>query len=382
MGRLSRRDFIKGLGGLGICALGGTLLSCVRRVQTPPVTEQAAIELTEGKEAMFYRRLRNENIQCEICPRRCIIPDGGRSFCRNKENRGGRLYTLTYGKPCTVNMTRPENAPLYHFVPGHRRLALATVGCNFRCKYCQNWQISQARIEEREYYELPPEEVVELALREGAKSVSFTYTEPIAFYEYVYDISKLAKEKGVMTSIVSNGFINPEPLRELLKVMDAVKIDLKGFTDEFYHNVSSAEFKPVLTSMKVVREEGVYLEIVNLVVPTFNDEPGVIREMCQWIEENLSDDVPLHFTRFFPNYKLTHLPPTPVRTLEMARRIARDVGLKYIYIGNVPGHDGNNTYCSKCGKLLILRLGFAVLENNVVDRRCKYCGERIPGIWG
>ena len=333
------------------------------------------------KEAMFYRRLKDEHVQCEMCPRRCVVPNGGRGSCRNKENRGGKFYTLVYGKPCTVNLTSPENAPLYHFVPSHERLALATVGCNFRCKYCQNWQISQARIEDRGYYELSPEEAVELALREEAKSISFTYTEPIAFYEYVYDISMLAKERGFMTSIVSNGFINPEPLRKLLKVMDAVKIDLKGFTDNFYHNVSSAKLEPVLTSLKIVREEGVYLEIVDLVVPTFNDDPWLIREMCEWINENLGDEVPLHFTRFFPNYKLTHLPPTPVRTLEMAREIAQDVGLKYVYIGNLPGHDANNTYCSKCGKLLVRRLHFAVLENNVVNRSCKFCGERIPGVW-
>jgi pyruvate formate lyase activating enzyme len=428
--RIKRRDFIKGLGSLGIWALGGAFLSCVRRNPTPKVAEHM-YELSEGedylkleggrirclgclnqciivegergicekreniggklysnetkevslKEAMFYRRLKDEHVKCEICPRRCVIPEGGRSFCRNKENRGGKLYTLVYGKPCTVNMTRPENAPLYHFVPGHKRLALATVSCNFRCKFCQNWQISQASIEERRYYELSPEEAVELALREGAKSVSFTYTEPIAFYEYVYDISKLAKEKGLMTSIVSNGFINPEPLRELLKVLDAVKIDLKGFTDEFYREVSSAELEPVLNSLKIVKEKGIHLEIVNLVVPTLNDEPETIKEMCNWIEENLSDDTPLHFTRFFPNYKLTHLPPTPVRTLEMARDIARDVGLKYVYIGNVPGHDANNTYCPKCEKLLVLRLHFAVLENNVENGACKFCGERIPGIW-
>ena len=333
------------------------------------------------KEAKFYRKLKDEHVQCEMCPARCVIPDGGRSSCRNKENRGGKLYTLVYGKPCTVNMTKPENAPLYHFVPSHERLTLATVGCNLRCKYCQNLQISQARIEDRGYYELSPEEVVELAFREEAKSISFTYTEPIAFYEYVYDISKLAKERGFMTSIVSNGFINPEPLRELLEVMDAVKIDLKGFTDNFYHDVSSAKLEPVLTSLKIVREEGIYLEIVNLVVPTMNDNPETIREMCNWIKVNLGDETPLHFTRFFPNYKLTHLPPTPVRTLEMAWGIAQDVGLKYVYIGNIPGHDANNTYCSKCGKLLVRRLHFAVLEKNVVNRSCKFCGERIPGIW-
>jgi pyruvate formate lyase activating enzyme len=435
VGRISRRDLIKGLGGLGICALGsGALPSCAREGAAPPVTGQEGkgIELVEGedyirradgsvqclgclnccaiekggqgicrkrenkegalysyatdqaplKEATFYRRSKEGYVLCEICPRRCVVPDGGRSFCRNKQNRGGVFYTLVYGKPCTVNMTRPENAPLYHFVPGHRRLALATVGCNLRCKYCQNWGISQATVEDTEHHALSPEEVVDLAFGEEAKSVSFTYAEPTAFYEYVYDISELAMRRGLMTSIVSNGFINPGPLRELLRVIDAVKIDLKGFTDEFYREVSSAELEPVLTSLQIVHEEGVHLEIVNLVVPRYNDDPEIIREMCEWIAENLATDVPLHFTRFFPNYKLTALPPTPVETLEMARRIARDVGLEYVYIGNVPGHDANNTYCSRCGKLLVDRVHFTVLENNVVDGRCTGCEERVPGIWG
>jgi len=343
--------------------------------------EATKVEEPSLREAMYYRPLEDGRVQCHICPRRCIIPDGGRGFCRNRENRGGRLYTIVYGKPCTVNMTVPEKGPLYHFMPGHRRLALATVSCNLRCKYCQNWHISQVSLEDVNYYELSPEEVVELALKERAQSVSFTYTEPTAFYEYVYDIAKLAKARGLKTSIISNGFINPEPLRELLTVLDAVKIDLKGFSDEFYREVSSAELEPVLTSLKIVREEGVHLEIVNLVVPTLNDDPEMIRAMCRWIKANLGDDVPLHFTRFFPNYKLTHLPPTPVATLEMARRIAQEEGLKYVYIGNVPGHAADNTYCPRCGQVLIRRVHMAVLENNVVDGRCRFCGERIPGIW-
>ena len=351
-----------------------------------PTPERATVirsEMGESplKEAMFYEKLSGNRVQCQICPRRCVIPEGERGFCRNRENRGGTLYSLVYGKPCTVNMTVPEKGPLYHFIPGHKRLALATVSCNLRCKYCQNWQISQRSVEEVDHYDLSPEEVVELALREGAKSVSFTYTEPTAFYEYMYDIAKLAKEKELRTSIVSNGFINPEPLRELLKVLDAVKIDLKGFSEEFYAEVSSACLEPVLTSLKTVKEEGVHLEIVNLVVPTLNDDPEMIRAMCQWIVENLGDDVPLHFTRFFPSYRLANLPPIPVKTLEMARQIALDVGLKYVYIGNVPGHEADNTYCPKCGKRLIRRAYLAILENNVVGGRCKFCGERIPGIW-
>jgi pyruvate formate lyase activating enzyme len=255
------------------------------------------------------------------------------------------------------------------------------VGCNFRCRYCQNWRISQACIEDEEYHELSPEKAVEYALREGAKSISFTYTEPVAFYEYMYDISKLARERGLLTSMVSNGFVNPGPLGKLLEVMDAVKIDLKGFTDTFYRDVSSAELEPVLASLKIVREAEVYLEIVNLVVPELNDEPELMREMCTWIVENLGDEVPLHFTRYFPNYRLTHLPPTPVRTLETARRIAHDAGLKYVYIGNLPGHKANNTYCPECGNLIVGRHHFDVLDNNVVNGMCRFCGERIPGIW-
>jgi pyruvate formate lyase activating enzyme len=197
----------------------------------------------------------------------------------------------------------------------------------------------------------------------------------------VYDISKFARERGFMTSIVSNGFINSEPLKEVLKVMDAVKIDLKGFTDEFYRTVSSAELKPVLNSLKIIKEEGVYLEIVNLLVPTFNDDQRVIKKICKWIKENLGDNIPLHFTRFFPNYKLNYLPSTPVQTLEMARGIAQEAGLKYVYIGNVPGLDANNTYCPNCGKLLVRRIHFAVMENNVVNSRCKFCDCKIPGIW-
>ena len=338
-------------------------------------------ENTILKEAMFYRRLKNNLVQCEICPRKCTIPDGEKGFCRNKENRGGLLYSTVYGRPCTINITKPENAPLFHFLPGHNRLAIACVSCNLRCKYCQNWHISQTNIEKSEYYELTPEEVVEHALRKGAKSISFTYTEPIASYEYVYEISKLARENQLLTSIVSNGFINPTPFRKLLRVLDAVNIDLKSFSDEFYREVSSAWIDPVLKSLRIIKEEGVHLEIVNLIIPTLNDNRIMISKMCRWIVKNLGEDVPLHFTRFFPSYRLNHLPPTPVSTLEMAARIAQNEGLKYVYIGNVPGHRSNNTYCPDCGKLLVQRSHFSVIENNVVNGKCYSCGCKIPGIW-
>jgi pyruvate formate lyase activating enzyme len=338
------------------------------------------------KEALFYRRISNGDVQCVLCPRRCIIREGSVSFCRNRKNLGGKLYSLCYGNPCTINMTSPENAPLYHFIPGHKRLALAAVGCNLKCIYCQNWQISQAAAEKSEtensgYYKLSPKEAVSLALKRGAESISFTYTEPVASYEYVYDILKLAREKGIMTSIVTNGFINQEPLKQLIKEIDAINIDLKGFTEKFYRDICSGELKPVLKTLKTTRDEDVHLEIVNLIIPTLNDKPEMITQMCGWIRKNLGGDVPIHFSRFFPNYRLTGIRPTPVMMLETAVTIARDTGLKYIYIGNVPGHEANNTFCAECGKLLVRRNQFEVLENNVIKGKCGFCNKAIPGIW-
>lgn len=333
------------------------------------------------KEAMFYQKLEDNNLRCRLCPRKCIIPEGGRGFCRVRENKGGKLYSLVYGKPCSVNVGPIEKAPIYHFIPGHKRLCLATVGCNLRCKYCHNWQISQLGPGEAREYNLSPEEVVKEALRQGVNSISFTYTEPTVFYEYIYDISKLAREKGIKTSIVSNGYINPEPLRKLLTVLDAVKIDLKGFTESFYREVSSAGLQPVLETLKVLKKEGVYFEIVNLVVPTLNDDPEEIKKMCEWIGDNLGEDVPLHFSRFSPSYRLLHLPATPIKTLESAARIARKVGLKYVYIGNVPGHEFNSTFCPRCKKRLIHRIHFSVLKNNIEDGKCRFCQHKIPGVW-
>ena len=333
------------------------------------------------KEAYFYQKLGDQEVQCLMCPRKCLILEGARGVCRNRENHGGRLYALTYGRPCSIAVEPIEKAPFFHFIPGHKRLCVATVGCNLRCKYCQNWHISQKRVEEVRHYDLSPEQIVEIAKREEVKSICFTFSEPTAFYEYMYDIAKLAKENGLMTSIVSNGFINPQPLRQLIEVLDAVKIDLKGFSEEFYEEVCFGRLEPVLNTLRTLREEGMWVEIVNLVVPPLNDDPNEIEKMCQWIKENLGDEVPLHFLRFFPDYKLTHLPSTPVKTLERAIEIAQKVGLKYVYIGNVPGHQHNSTFCPECGKRLIHRVHFALLGNNMEDGKCKFCGQEIPGIW-
>jgi pyruvate formate lyase activating enzyme len=368
---LDRRRFLKSMvsffSGIG----GWSLFTGVTHAKiTPP-----------PREAMFYKNLDGQNVQCLLCPRECVISDGKRGFCRNRENQNGKLYTIVYGKPSVVDIGPIEKAPIYHFFPGHFRLCITCASCNLRCKYCQNWHLSQKSLEELNHSPYSPEEIIQEAKRQKLNSISFTYTEPTVYYEYLYDICSMARPIGFKTSIVSNGYINREPLIKLLKLLDAVKIDLKGFSEKFYEEVSSATLKPVLESLMTVKKEGVWLEIVNLVVPTFNDDPKMIGQMCQWIKENLEVDTPLHFTRFFPNHKLTHLPPTPISTLESAYRIAKNNGLRYVYIGNVPGHIQNSTFCPSCNRKLIHRTHFDVLEINITNGKCKFCSFPIQGIW-
>jgi len=333
------------------------------------------------REAMFYKKENGTTVQCLLCPRGCIISDGKRGFCRNRENREGTLYTLAYDHPAVVDIGPIEKAPIYHFIPGHFRLCITCASCNLRCKHCQNWHLSQKSFEELDHYSYSPSEIVHQAKKQGLNSISFTYTEPTVYYEYLYDISIIARENGMKTSIVSNGYINREPLLKLLTVLDAVKIDLKGFTEEFYEQVCSATLKPVLESLQTVRSANLWLEIVYLVIPTLNDDPKVIDEMCQWIESNLGQDTPLHFTRFHPDYKLTSLSPTPLSTLEQAHEIAKRNGLRYVYIGNVPGHVSNSTYCPFCNRKVIQRDHFDIVEMNLVDGKCRFCDSPVPGRW-
>ena len=330
---------------------------------------------------MFYKKKEREDVQCLLCPRECVISDGKRGFCRNRENQGGTLYTLVYGKPAIVDIGPIEKAPLYHFIPGHSRLCLTCASCNLRCKHCQNWYLSQKSFEELDHFSYSPSEIVQQAKKQGLNSVSFTYTEPTVYYEYLYDISSLAKEAGMKTSIVSNGYINREPLLKLLKVLDAVKIDLKGFSEEFYKQVCSASLKPVLESLLTVKKENVWLEVVNLVIPTLNDDPKMIDEMCRWIKENLGAETPLHFTRFLPNYKLMHLYPTAISTLDSAYDIAKKNGLRYVYVGNVAGHVYNSTYCPSCNRNVIHRMHMDVIEMNLVNGKCKFCNTPLQGKW-
>jgi pyruvate formate lyase activating enzyme len=321
-----------------------------------------------------------KTVQCELCPNGCILENGQHSRCRARMNRDGKLYSIVYGKPCAVHVDPIEKKPFFHFLPGTTAFSIATAGCVLSCKFCQNWQISQAKPEDTDTYDLPPDKVVKAAMRYESKSITYTYTEPTVFYEYMYDTAVLAKKSGIRNTMHSCGYINEKPLRRLARYLNAADIDLKSFTEDFYNRICGGSLKPVLHSLVVLKEEGIWLEVTNLVIPTLNDNIKTIGEMSRWMVKNLGADVPLHFSRFFPNYKLNNLPPTPVETLTDARKAAMDAGLKFVYIGNVR-HEAESTFCPHCKKLLIERIGFFVKQNNISNGRCKFCGTPIPGVW-
>ncbi len=319
-------------------------------------------------------------VKCQLCAHRCTIEEGQRGRCRARINAGGELKSLVYGRPITEHVDPIEKKPFYHFLPGSEAYSLATSGCPLRCKFCQNWQISQASPED---YAVDFTSAGEIAARAGqrrARVVAFTYNEPTVFIEYLTDIARAARRSGLRSVLVSCGFMNQEPLQEMIEVLDGIKIDLKGFSPEFYRNVTSSELAPVLRSIKQVAAAKRHLEIVNLVVPTLNDSPAMLGELSRWIAGELGPDVPIHFTRFHPDYQLQNLPPTPVATLERARDAAMKQGIHYAYVGNVPGHPGNHTYCPSCGKVCIERSGFFVVSMTMKNGRCP-CGTRIAGVW-
>ncbi|PIN86336.1 AmmeMemoRadiSam system radical SAM enzyme [Candidatus Woesearchaeota archaeon CG10_big_fil_rev_8_21_14_0_10_44_13] len=320
-------------------------------------------------------------VQCRLCPHNCVIAEGKRGICRVRENREGKLYAMSYGKAVSLNVDPIEKKPLFHFMPGTESLSFGTAGCNMRCGHCQNWEISQAKPEDFPTPETRPADIIKRAKQKGCKSISYTYTEPTIFYEYVYDTAMLARDEGIKNIMVSNGYIEKKPLLELYPLIEAANIDLKGFNEEFYAKQCGAKLKPVLEALKMIKKTGTWLEITNLIIPTKNDDMEEIREMCDWIAGNLGKDVPLHFSRFFPMYKNLDLPPTPVETIVKAKDVAVRAGLHYVYIGNVVTEKDENTYCPKCKKLLVGRSGFGVVSNNIRDGKCIYCREKIAGVW-
>ena len=341
----------------------------------------ARVGLVRPRVASYWESLDGNLVRCGLCPRRCVVPPGGRGYCEVRENRDGVYYTLTYGNPCAVHVDPIEKKPFYHFLPTTAAFSIATAGCNLDCKFCQNWQISQARPEELANYDLPPEELVEAAVRSGSPSIAYTYSEPTIFYEYMLDCAKLAHARGLRNVCHSNGFIEPAPLRELCEYLDAANVDLKGFTEQYYSDMTDGSLAPVLRSLKILKEEGVHLEITTLLIAGQNDDPETLAAMCRWIRDNLGASVPVHFSRFHPQHRLRNLPPTPLERLEVARNIALGEGLEYVYIGNVPGHEGNNTYCPVCSAELIHRIGYSVDVRELDGGRCSRCGTAIEGVW-
>ncbi|UCC66321.1 MAG: AmmeMemoRadiSam system radical SAM enzyme [Deltaproteobacteria bacterium] len=379
---LSRREFLARCF-KGLCYLSLAPLPLLSRDAFPQGKRRLDGEwgLVGTKLSPYFQPLGGGEVRCLLCPRQCEISSGGRGHCEVRENRGGKLHSLVYGNPCAVHIDPIEKKPFFHVLPATPSFSIATTGCNFDCKFCQNWEISQEVPEKTLNFKLPPAEVVQIANEYKCPTIASTYVEPTIFFEYMYDVSVLAKGRGILSVCHSNGYINPKPLNDLCQYLGAACIDLKGFTEDFYQELTEGDLHPVLQTLKTLRRKRIHLELVNLVIPTKNDDMQVVRQMCLWIKRELGPDVPIHFSRFYPMYKLRNLPPTPVESLEKAREVALTVGLEYVYIGNVAGHEGENTYCPHCKKVLIARRGYFILTNNVIKGKCKFCGKDIPGIW-
>ncbi len=371
--------------GLAIIILG-LLISIIFAIHTIDKKNQIEKALQEGKisykEAGWYEKLENNSVRCKLCPNKCTIGEGQRGICQVRENIKGTLYSLVYGNPVSIAVDPIEKKPLYHFLPGSKAYSLATAGCNVDCKYCQNWDIAHRKPEELTSTPLSPEGVVQEAISKNAEVIAFTYNEPTVWYEYMYDIAKIAKEKGLKTAVISNGYINQEPLKELLPYIDAYKIDLKSFNEQTYETLIEGQIEPVLQSIKTISQSSTWLELVYLVVPTYTDNVDEIKSMCEWIKKEIGDSVPIHFSRFWPKYRLTNLPPTPEETIKKARSVCLETGLKYVYTGNIQDIEGSTTFCPENNQPLLIRNNYSI-EKNLIEKDglAKDCKEKIPGVW-
>ena len=334
------------------------------------------------KEAMFYQKLPGDKVHCGLCRFRCLVADGKRGICGVRENRGGILYTLVYGKAVAEHVDPIEKKPLFHVQPGSTSYSVATVGCNFRCLHCQNSTISQPVAEGFRItgVNLAPEEIVRKAVAAGCSSISYTYTEPTIFYEYAFDTAVLAREAGLKNVFVTNGYITPEALAHIRPYLDAANIDLKGYSESFYREVVHAMLGEVLDSIVEYKRLGIWIELTTLIIPDYNDSDAELTGIARFIADKVGVETPWHVTQFYPTYKLTAPPRAPVATIRRARQIGLDAGLRYVYEGNVPGEGGENTYCPDCCELLIRRLGFYVEENRIREGKCPSCGTFIDGI--
>ncbi len=334
--------------------------------------------MTYFKEAYLYRKLSDNKVQCLICPRKCVISEGKRGFCQTKENRDGKLYTLIYGELTALACDPIEKKPLFHFYPGSITFSISTAGCSFKCPWCQNWEISQVKPEEAVTTHYEPEDIVGFARKYKCNSISYTYNEPIIWFDFVLDTAKIAKKEGLMNILVTNGYISMDALSELIKYIDAANVDVKAWSKKVYLEYCKAELEPVLNACEELKSKKVHVEVTYLIIPKINDENEQIVKFAKWVYDKLGPETPVHFSRFFPHYKMIHIPPTPVEVLERARRIALDEGLYYVYIGNVPGHEGEHTYCPKCGEPVITRFGFSITSHSLTkNNKCSKCGREI-----
>ncbi|MFC1643101.1 AmmeMemoRadiSam system radical SAM enzyme [Myxococcota bacterium] len=368
-------------------AAGGAAAFCIGGRAVAEDRAEGSSVLTTRKAGLALHRARwwksagEQGVRCGLCPHSCRVADGERGLCGVRENREGRYYTLVYGRPGAVHLDPIEKKPFYHVLPGQTALSLGAPGCNLECRFCQNWDISQARPEEVRTYLAPPEQIVALAKKRKAPTIACTYSEPTVWAEFVLDIGRAAQKAGLRTLMVSNGFIQAQPMTDLQAVLSAVKIDLKAFTSAFYRRMCRGQLRPVLDTLRLLAKRGTWTEIVVLTIPGHNDTEREIRGLARFVRSELGPDVPLHFSRFRPAYRLKNVPRTPITTLERARHVAQDEGLRFVYVGNVPGHPANHTYCPGCQNPIIRRTGMAVLENQLANGECPHCSRRIPGIW-
>lgn len=331
------------------------------------------------KEGVLSERLDNK-VRCYVCAHRCVIGENKVGLCGTRKNINGKIHTLIYNTVSSEAVDPIEKKPLYHFLPGTLSYSLGTIGCNFRCEHCQNWSISQVILEQAYTMEITPQQAIERAIASGSKSIAWTYNEPAIWHEYTYDSAVMAKEAGLKTVYVTNGYITPEALKRIAPYLDAFRVDIKSFSENFYKKVCGAKLAPVLEATRLARKLGMHIETITLIIPTKNDSPEEIRRIVKWVHDNLGENTPMHFTRFHPMYKMNDLYPTPLDTLEMAYDIAKNEGMRFVYLGNVIGHRYENTYCPECNALLIDRRGFRVVIIDMKDGRCLKCGEKIPMI--
>ncbi len=333
-------------------------------------------------EARLYTKEQDRKVTCNLCSFRCRIANGKKGICGVRENRDGTLYSLVYGRLIARHIDPIEKKPLFHFQPGSRSYSIATVGCNFRCLHCQNYDISQMPKDEKRIIGdvVSAHDVVDEAYRTGCASISYTYTEPTIFFEYAQDCGRLAKDRGIKNVFVTNGYMTKECLDELKGILDGANVDLKSFKEDFYKKICGARLSPVLDSIEYMREMGIWVEVTTLVIPTLNDSEEELRDIARWIYR-IDRNMPWHISAFYPAYKMTHIKRTPREIIDRAREIGLEEGLRYVYTGNIPGDPGESTYCYRCGKVVIERYGFAVTKNLVKDSLCPYCDTEIHGLW-